>query len=197
MAILPRGYVNKFVSMDCETSGLSFDHSNPDITDGFQSLAWGIIVTDLKTLKPIDELYVEIKWDGVSGWHWKAEKTHGLTKEYLEKHGMEEEDAAGVIAQFLLKHFDFEDTIVCMGANVTAFDIPFLKKLLYKYGYMFSISARSIDCSGMGMVFLETFTTQQMFDLLNVRRATVHNALEDARAVLTSVRKLRALFDRE
>lgn len=183
--------------MDCETTGLCFDHSNPDITTGHQSVSWGIIVSDLKTLKPLDELYVEIKWDGVSEWHWRAEKTHGLSKEHLEKNGLSAEDAAGVIAQFLLKHFDYEDTIICMGANVSRFDIPFFKKLLYKFGYMFSISHRCIDSSGMGMVFLGTFDTQQMFDMLNVKRGNIHNALEDARAVLTSIRKLRTLFDRE
>lgn len=194
MAIKPQGWFDKFLVIDCETSGLNFDHSNPDITDGYQSVSWGLIVSDLKTMKPIDELYVEIKWDGVSKWHWKAEKTHGLTKEYLAKNGMDEEDAAIAIAQFIASHFDVNDTIICCGHNVARFDIPFLKKLLLKYDFPFSFSHRCIDSSSVAVLTIGTFTSQGMFDELGIERGDVHNALEDARATLKACRIIKKLF---
>lgn len=194
MAIKPQGWFDKFLVIDCETSGLNFDHSNPDITDGYQSVSWGLIVSDMKTMKPIDELYVEIKWDGESKWHWKAEKTHGLTKEYLDKHGLDQEEAAIEIAQFIGTHFDVNDTIICMGHNVARFDIPFLKKLLLKYDFPYSFSHRCIDSSSLAVMTIGTFTSQAMFDELGIERGEVHNALEDARATLSACRIIRKLF---
>lgn len=192
--IKPQGWFNKFLVIDCETSGLNFDHSNPDITDGYQSVSWGMIVSNLKTMKPIDELYVEIKWDGESKWHHKAERTHGLSKEYLAKHGMDEEDAAVTIAQFIATHFDVEETIICMGHNVARFDIPFLKKLLLKYDFPFSFSHRCLDSSSLAAMTIGTYTSQGMFDELGIERGDIHNALEDSRATLQACRIIRNLF---
>lgn len=197
MPVRPQGYFNKFLAIDCETTGLCFDQSNPDITDGFQSVSWGLIVSDLKTMLPIDELYVEIKWDGVSQWHHKAEAVHGLSKAYLEEHGMDEEEAACEIAQFIAKHFDVEDTIVCMGHNVARFDIPFLKKLLCKYDFPFSISHRCLDSSSLAAMTIGTYTSQGLFDELGIKRGNVHNALTDARATLKACRIIRKMFNGE
>ena len=194
MAIKPQGWFNKFLVIDCETSGLNFDHSNPDITDGYQSVSWGLIVSDMKTMLPLDELYVEIKWDGVSKWHFKAEKTHGLSKAYLEEHGMEEEEAAITIAQFIGTHFEVDETIVCMGHNVARFDIPFLKKLMLKYDFPFAISHRCLDSSSLAAMTIGTFTSQAMFDELGINRGDVHNALEDSRATLQACRIIRKMF---
>lgn len=194
MAIRPQGWFNKFLAIDCETSGLNFDHTNPDITDGYQSVSWGLIVSDLKTMKPIDELYVEIKWDGESKWHHKAERVHGLSKEYLAANGMDSEEAAIEIAQFIGSHFDVDETIVCMGHNVARFDIPFLKKLLIKHDFPFSISHRCLDSSSLAAMTIGTFTSQEMFDYLGIERGKVHNALEDCRATLKACRLIRKMF---
>lgn len=195
MAVKPIGWYNKFLVIDCETTGLNFDQNSHDITLGYQSVSWGFIVSDMKTMKPLSELYVEIKWDGESEWHWKAAKTHGLTKAHLEENGMTGSDAADAIVMFLAEHFEVEDTIICMGINVARFDIPFLKKLLLAHGYPVSFSHRCLDVSSLAAMTIGTFTSQEMFDVLQVPRGDVHNALEDCRATLTSARLIRKMFN--
>ncbi len=194
MAIKPQGWFDKFLVIDCETTGLNFDHSNPDITDGYQSVSWGLIVSDMKTMKPLDELYVEIKWDGESKWHHKAEQVHGLSKAYLEEHGLDSEEAAVEIAQFIGTHFGVSETIICMGHNVARFDIPFLKKLLLKHDFPFSFSHRCLDSSSLAAMTIGSFTSQGMFDELGIKRGDVHNALEDSRATLQACRIIRKMF---
>lgn len=194
MAVKPQGWFDKFLVIDCETTGLNFDHSNPDITDGYQSVSWGLIVSDMKTMKPLDELYVEIKWDGVSKWHHKAEQVHGLSKAHLEANGLDSEDAAVEIATFIGSHFEVDETIVCMGHNVARFDIPFLKKLLIKHDFPFSFSHRCLDSSSLAAMTIGSFTSQGMFDELGIERGKIHNALEDSRATLQACRIIRKMF---
>lgn len=189
----PKGHFDKFLVIDCETSGLNLDTRTNDVTDGYQSVSWGLIVSDLKTLKPIDELYIEIKWDGVSKWNLKAEEIHGLSKEYLDKHGVDEQEAAETIALFLAKHFEPEDTIVCMGINVARFDIPFLSKLLNKFDFPFHFSHRAIDIFSYAVLTLGTFTSDELFETLGIKRAKQHNALEDARCTLKACRLINKI----
>lgn len=194
MAIKPTGWFDKFLVIDAETTGLNFDVTSNDITEGHQAVSWGLIVADFATMKPIEELYVEIKWDGVSEWHHRAEKIHGLSKEYLEKNGMDEEKAAELIGQLLYEHFGLDESIICMGHNVARFDIPFLKKLLYKYELYFKFSHRCLDSSSLGAMTLGTFTSQQLFDELGIKRGDVHNALVDAKSTLKACRMIRSAF---
>jgi DNA polymerase III, epsilon subunit and related 3''-5'' exonucleases len=190
----PVGYFDKFLVIDCETSGLNFDNTSMDITKGYQSVSWGLIVSDLETMSVIEELYVEIKWDGESKWHPKAEAVHGLSKEYLLENGLEGAQAAEEIALFLSKHFGVDDTIICMGHNVSRFDIPFLKKLLIGNGFPFNFSHRSIDSSTLGLIAVNAFTSQQLFDELGITRGDVHNALGDARCSLKACRMIRKML---
>lgn len=190
----PPPVIDKILAIDCETSGLSFDQEANDITKGFQSVSWGIIVSDVKTLKPIDSLYVEIQWNGVDQWTNKAEKVHGLSREYLAENGVTEEQAAEEIAAMIADHFDPEDSIVCLGHNVARFDIPFLKKLLFKYGFEFKFAHRCIDTCGMGIVLLGAYDSQQIFDKLGIKRGEVHNALEDIQATLKAARMIKKMF---
>ena len=86
-----RGHFQFLLAIDAETSGLfpyELDVSTKNKDEYYQAVSWGIIVADAETLLPIEKLYVEIKWDGKSLWNDRAEKIHGLSKEYLEEHGM-------------------------------------------------------------------------------------------------------------
>lgn len=195
---MARGQFSKFLSIDAETSGLAFNSVDPsyDSTTGteYQSVSWGMVVADAVTLKPIDKLYVEIKWNGESEWSDGAEKVHGLSRDYLDENGMSEEDAACEIASFVLEHFDPNKPVVLCGHNVTSFDVFFLRRLLNKFGIMFKTGNRYIDTNSIGFACYGTYNSDDLFDLVGVNRGE-HNALEDALAALKVVHATRLVYN--
>ncbi len=205
MSDLPRGYFNKVLALDCETSGLNFNAFGPGVSDGYQSVSWGFVIADAQTLKPLDELYLEIKYDGTSKWNDVAAKIHGLTKDYLSVNGMSNEQAVEEIVNFVLNHWDPEaDTssernIRCLGQNVATFDIWFLIKLFEDAGAtelrkaIFPTGNRFIDTSTVGYL-LGCFNSDDLFEMVGVNRGA-HNALEDAHASLTAVRKAKKMYN--
>ena len=188
----PRGYFEKLIAMDCETTGLCFNGDDPSV--GNQSLAWGMIIADAVTLKPIDELYVEIKWDGESEWADRAEKLHGMSRAYLEENGMTEEEAVIKIGNFIAKHFGTDNKLCCLGHNVATFDIWFLKRLFRKFGVDLRFGNRHVDTSSIGFVNWELFNSDQLFEMVGFDPRGKHNALDDARMSLESARITRTLF---
>jgi DNA polymerase III epsilon subunit-like protein len=197
---LPRGYYDKVLSMDCETSGLKFNSIDP--SDGYQSISWGLIVADAATFKPIDELYVEIQWDGKSNWDKRAEEVHGMSKEYLAKNGVDNESAVADIAEFIFKYWppdaqtSSNRNVRCLGHNVASFDIWFMRRLLEPHGLMFKTGNRYIDTSGVANVLLGTFNSDDMFAELGLAAREKHNSLEDARMTLESARRMRMIFQK-
>lgn len=192
----PKGFYDKILVMDAETSGLAFNSDDPshDPCTGevYQSVSWGLVVADAQTLKPIAKLYVEIKWDGISTWSDKAQSVHGLTKDYLEEHGLTEEEAACEIASFVLDHFDADAMVPVAGHNAGTFDIFFMRRLLRKYEIMFRTGNRFIDTNTIGFTVFGTFNSDDLFTMIGVKR-TEHNALEDAMASLRVLHKTRQL----
>jgi hypothetical protein len=191
------GKFDKFLCLDCETSGMGFGTGDPSkgSKDGevYQSVSWGLVVADSETIKPIDKLYLEIKWDGHSTWNNKAEQIHKLSKEHLEQNGMSSEDAACEIASFVLDHFNPKKAINLAGHNIGSFDIFFLRSLLEPFGLMFKTSARLIDTNSIAFAAFNSYTSDQAFELLNVKRDS-HNALEDAMASLKVIHATRTLM---
>lgn len=182
---------NKFLAIDCETTGIS---QGLDPSKDHQSISWGLVVSDVNTFLPIDELYLEIKWDGKSNWDEKAYKIHGMSKDYLEKNGLNEIEAVEEISNFILENFDIDDTIVLMGHNVGSFDVFFLKKLLYKNGIMLNFSHRYLDTFSAGFAAFQTFDSNELFELLEMQRSEYHDALEDAKFSLEVFRRIRELM---
>jgi DNA polymerase III epsilon subunit-like protein len=196
----PRGYFERFLVVDVETSGFakaddaSYD---PGRDQTFQTVAIGLIVVNAQTLKTIEELYVEIKWDGVSTWSMGAQNVHGLTLDYLEEHGVSSADAALAVANLILDHWGPNSPVVLCGHNVVSFDIWFVKRLLRSAGFEVIFSNRTIDTNALGFAVFSMFNSDDVFEQVGcaVRDGSKHNALDDARMSLQVVRTARTIAD--
>ena len=194
----PRGYFERFLVVDVETSGFAKadDASfNPTTGETFQAVAVGLIVVNAQTLKTIQELYVEIKWDGISTWSMGAQAVHGLTLEHLEANGMSTEDAANEIANLILDHWGPNSPVVLCGHNVVSFDMWFVKRLLRSAGFEVIFSNRTLDTNAIGFTVFSTFNSDDVFEQVGcaVRDAAKHNALDDARMSLEVIRTARTI----
>ena len=62
-----KSYFTRVLSLDFETSGLAFGQLDPTYDaikdERFAPVSFGAIVADAQSLKPLEELYVEIKFD--------------------------------------------------------------------------------------------------------------------------------------
>lgn len=196
----PRGYFEKALFIDAETSGLAFNAIDPTYDEAtgntYQAVSIGLVVADSSTLEPVDELYVEIKWNGESTWSPAAEAVHGLSLAYLEEHGISEEDAVVEIATFILKYWGPEGVICLGGHNVARFDLFYLKRLMESQGINLRFGSRTIDSSAVGFVALETYNSDDLFELVGLpeRDPAKHNALTDAHNSLTACRMIRKMI---
>ena len=102
----PRGYFERILAVDCETTGLAVNRDDPsfDPETGteYQAISWGLVVADAQTLKPIEKMYLEVQWNGESKWDDRAQKIHGLSKEHLAANGFTEEEAVEAIGTLIL-----------------------------------------------------------------------------------------------
>lgn len=197
----PTGYFKYALALDCETSGFFFffgslDPSYDSVTGTtYQAVSMGMIVVDVDTLKPVDELYVEIKWNGKSKWEDKAQKVHGLTRQYLEENGVSEEQAALAIGAFLLKYFSPDSDIRLIGHNVATFDRYFLARLFSRFDIELRFGNRHIDTNTLGIVAFNVFNSDDLFEQVGVEARKDHNALDDAKYALKVVQTVRTLFN--
>ena len=187
--------IDRILVLDCETSGINWEsahsHCNPNVALGYQSVAWGMVITDPAHYKPIDELYVEIKWNGKSKWDMSAEKVHKLSKEHLEEHGLSEEDALYDIIEFIMKHIDIKKPIYCMGHNVMAFDIPFFRDLLCRHNIKgLKFGHRHFDSFALSMGTVQELDSESLFNRLGLPERKTHNALEDTKYTLEVYRRI-------
>ena len=195
----PKGWFQYVLAMDAETTGLKFNSDDPSI--GHQAVSWGFIVAEAATLKPIEKLYVEVKWneDSIAArkadpkFGTYAEKIHGLTYDYLEENGMDEVEAVEEIGTMILKYWA-DGNIRCLGHNVATFDIWFLKRMMRRYDIELKFGARHIDTSGAGFINFETYTSDALFELVGFDARDDHNALDDAEMALESARAMREIF---
>lgn len=188
----PKAYFEKMLVIDCETSG--FARGEVDPSKEYQSVSWGIIVADTTTLKVHEELYLEIKWNGEAKWDNRATAVHGLSKAYLEENGMPEEEAVVQIGNLMLKHFGPKPMVRICGHNVSTFDIWFLRDLFNRHGLPFKTGNRHIDTFSIGFAVLEVFHSDDLFEILGLDRSNIHNALDDARCALETLRRIRLLW---
>jgi DNA polymerase III epsilon subunit-like protein len=188
------GYFTKLLAFDVETSSINrINKSN--IADGCQIVSIGLIVVDTETYKHIDKLYLEIKWNGESTWSPEAEKIHGLSKEYLEINGVDEEEAVFQIGSFILKYFPMKTRIHGLGHNLVGFDILFLRQLFDKFDMELNLTNRNIDTFTLGNVLLGEFNSDDIFKRVGLTERIHHNAMEDIEFTIEVVRRLKLIWD--
>lgn len=193
----PRGYFEKFLAMDCETSGLAINSDDPSYDahtgEEYQAVSWGLIVADSATLKPIEELYVEIQHNGDAAWDKRAEEIHGLSRSYLEENGFREDEAVEAIGSLIIKHWGPDTSIRTLGHNVATFDIWFMKRMMRRHGIELRFGNRHIDTSTIGFVNFEAYTSDELFELIGHDPRGKHNSLDDARMSLDAARQSRLI----
>jgi DNA polymerase III epsilon subunit-like protein len=189
-----QGTFDFILAIDCETTGLNYEVGG-DITKGHQALSWGMQVLKDKTFEVMDEFYVEIQWDGESEWTTSAEKIHGMSKKYLEENGVTEEEAVGQIAEFILRYWLPQGSIVLLGQNVHLFDRPFLQKLFEKFGLQLNIRGRHIDTFSVFYTMTNSVNSDEGFTTMGLPQRTLHNALEDIRFTSESMRRMALLWN--
>ncbi len=204
----PRGYFKHLLAIDCETTGLCFSSDspvhNPETGEHHQAVSWGLIVADSETLEPVEELYVEIKWNDKSKkqrkdnpqFGKKAEEIHGLTRAYLEKNALSEEEAVVAIGALILKYWGPNVSIRTLGHNVHMFDLPFLRDLFKRNGITLKFGNRHYDTNSTGFMTFGTWNSDELFDYVGFEERGDHNALDDAHMALESARVIKLLFQR-
>lgn len=198
----PRGYFEKVLAIDIESSGMAYSRDsddpsiNPRTGDVYQVVSIGLIVASVATFKPIEELYVEIKWDGKSVWSKEAERVHGLTREYLSQHGVDREDAVTEIGNLIINHWGPDIPVCLLGHNVATFDMWFLKRLMRSEGIELRFGNRYIDTNSIGVATFGTFNSDDLFAAAGCpeRDPHNHNALDDARYALTAAGNVNKLW---
>jgi len=196
----PKGYFEKLLAIDCETTGLNWEEDDPSM--GHQAISWGIVVADATTLKSIEELYVEIKWNEESRKAKKNDPTfgvsaaaiHGLTFSYLEENGVTEEEAVTQIANLIIKYWGPTTQVKMLGHNVHIFDIPFMRAMFRRHDIEIPIGSRHYDSNSVGFCTVGAYTSDALFETMGFDSREAHNALEDARMSLESCRLIKQLW---
>ena len=210
MALKPKTHFKYLFAVDSETTGvcignkdalLRLDDEGNEI-ERHQALSWGIIITDAETMKPVETVYIEVKWNESSKAQREAdpkfgtyaENIHGLTFDYLEENGVDEEEALVLIANLIIKYWGNTRPMNCLGHNVH-FDIRFLSDLLDRFGIDTRFSQRHIDSFTIGMSMWDCYDSDELFSLVcGGTERKDHNALEDIQLTLEAVRTTRNLF---
>ena len=106
---------------------------------------------------------------------------------------MSTEDAVVAIAALILKYWG-PDTPLCLaGHNVMTFDMPFLKRLLRSQGIEIKFGNRHIDTNSIGFGVYQTYNSDDLFETVGCAKRAEHNALDDARNVMRTIRVTRSL----
>lgn len=181
------------LGIDWETSGSDF---NGWSHDSYQGIAFGAIIFDTVTFEEVDHLYCELKFDATRyKWSNEAEAIHGLSREYLDKHGMEREDALAELLSVMIKWMGpSPGKIMFMGHNVD-FDIGFTCQLANDFGMEIKQYHVKLDTSSTAFALANVYKSDDVFSIFTGQeRDGAHNALEDVRLTLESLKAMREIF---
>lgn len=178
------------IGIDWETTGSTWGGDSSILHQG---ISLGAAIFDLQTFDVIETMYVEIKFNADKYiWTDGAEKIHGLSREHLEKNGVTREEAAVELLNMMVKYIDMDKDVMVLGHNVD-FDIKFTKQLLEPFELMFKVSHRHLDTSGMGLILLNAWNSNELFDILGLPERKLHNALEDILMTIEAAKRMKLL----
>lgn len=185
--------------LDWETSGATWGAS--EYAKDWQGLSFGAVVFDFETLSPIETLYREIRYipkgpKGNKEWGWskEAERIHGLTQGYLAENGVDQDDAAMDLAELILKYFGVNPYVPFLGHN-RDFDVAFTRQLFDSIDLKLNLHHVHLDTSGLGLLTLGIYKSNDLFEFLGLPERAEHNALTDALYTLESARRIRGMVN--
>jgi len=206
----PRGYFRYLLAADCETTGLCFKNYDNDENVVFnettgerhQAISWGIMIVDADTLEPVEELYLEVKWNDESKRQKErnsafgdgAAKIHGLTRAHLEEHGVTEEEAVMQIGALITKYFGVDNAIKFLGHNSHLFDIAFMRDLFKRHGINLKFGSRHFDTNSISFATVGAWNSDDMFNTIGYQPRGEHNALDDVKMTLEFLKVVRGLW---
>lgn len=189
--------------LDWETSGSAW---GDDSSKEYQGISFGAIIFDTSNFQPIKKLYQVIKFDETRyKWSEEAEKVHGLSREFLEKNGVSQEEAAINLLE-LLSEFFAGSKVMFLGHNCE-FDIRFTKQLLDIVEVEFSLENSGkydthihlhhvvLNTSQLGFITLGLYKSDLLFDAMGFEKREEHNALNDAEMTLQTCANIRFLME--
>lgn len=183
--------VGQFIlCLDTETTGSTFS-SFEETFSKFQAISFGAIVATSDTFEPVAELYFKVKFDPKYTWSAEAENIHGITRDDLQVNGLDNEDAAASLAEFIFNHFG-SGKVMFLGHN-PGFDIAAMRQLLQPHAVMPDLHHVVLDTSALGFIAIGKHRSNDVFKFFNGERAEKHNALDDARMTLAVARGVKTL----
>jgi hypothetical protein len=189
--------------IDWETTGADFDQGYDHTFEKYQGISLGLVVADNETLEEVDSKYVLIKWNPKYEWTAGAEKVHGLTQEFLEENGVDQEEALADIIEFMLPYFG--DSVfspleapegsakVCLGGHNIDFDIAATQALFKLFGLKLHVHHVKLETSGASFIAIGEYRSNVVFEFFNGEVRGKHNALDDARLALGAARGIKQL----
>lgn len=189
--------------IDWETSGSSW---GGDSSKEYQGLSFGAIVFNTEDFSPVEKLYHEIKFNPEKyKWNDSAQDIHGMSREYLDKHGVSQEDAAVALAELILKYWGPDSKVMLLGHN-PEFDRRFTNQLLNSIEIEFSVEKETqfsswiqlhhviLDTSACGFITLGLFKSDLIFEKIGFEERGKHNALDDAERTLETCAAIRQIM---
>lgn len=147
-------------------------------------------VVELAARKGEEEFYRLLKPTRTETWQRleEAATIHGITRERLEREGVEPRQAFAEFAEFVKDH-------VVVGHNLEAFDWPLI---LRQSGLSFDIAgtADTLEISRR-LLELHRYRLENVVEALGVEKRTAHQAMEDVRMTADVLVRLKAILATE
>lgn len=182
--------VPKFgLAIDWETSGYSL----PKYAENHQGISFGALIYEVATLDIVDTLYREIIFEDTKyEWSDGAEKVHGITRDHLKLHGVTQAEAAYDLCSMVLKYIGNEK-VPLLGHRVY-FDEAFTDQCTSAIEVQLTYDPIRIDSAAIGLMFLGTGSSDQLFEACGLPPRQAHNSLEDITYTIKSLQAIKNAF---